>query len=88
MRRIYNAILAVGGIALLLTGLAAINTDMRRYIVNAVHGDARELVIAAAPIDRAARIAVATLNDFHNDNGHLFAFAVAAVVLFALLFRS
>ena len=88
MRRLYNAILCAGGIALLATGLAAINSDVRRHIVNVFHGDASELVIAAAPIDRAARIAVQTLNHYHTDNGHLFAFAVAAVVLFALLFKS
>lgn len=88
MRRIHNALVGAGGIALLLTGLAAINSDMRRHIVKVVHGDASELVIVAAPINHAARMTVEMLNDYQTDNEYLFAFGVAAIVLFALLFKT
>ena len=88
MPRIQDAILSAGGLALLVAGLAAINSDARRHIAQVMVGDTRELAVAVAPIHRAARIAVATLNDYQTDNGALFAFGVAAVVLFGLLFKS
>jgi hypothetical protein len=88
MLRIHDAILTAGGLGLLVIGLAAINNDVRRHMAHLVGGDTSELVLVAAPINRAARAAVQTLHDYQTDNGALFAFGVAAVVLFGFLFKS
>ena len=88
MLRIQDALLGAGGFGLLVAALAAINSDVRRHVVTLVAGDVTELTIIAAPIDRAARVAFRALNDYQTDNGLLFAFGVAAVVLFGFLFKA
>lgn len=89
MLRIHDALMNFGAFGLLMTALAAIDSDIRRHIVNVVAGDSmKEMAIVAAPVDRVMRVAFATVRDYQTDNGELFAFAVAAVVLFAFLFKS
>ena len=88
MPRIQDALISAGGFGLLVAGLTAINTDVRRHVVNLGGGNVSELAIVADPIHRAARAAFQTLNDYQSDNGVLVAFGVAAVVLFAFLFKT
>jgi hypothetical protein len=89
MLRIHDALLNFSAFSLLMTGLAALDNDIRRHLVNMVSGDSmKEMAIITAPVDRVARVAFETLRDYQTDNGALFAFAVAAVVLFAFLFKS
>ena len=88
MLRLYDFILSAGGVGLLVICLAAINSDLRRYIVNIVHGDTRQLLVVAAPINRYARAAMQTVNDYRSDNTEMFAFGVAAFVLVGFLFKS
>jgi hypothetical protein len=89
MLRIHDAILNCGAFGLLMTGLAAIDSDIRRHLMNMVAGDSMtEMAIVTAPVDRVVRMTFATMRDYQTDNGALFAFAVAAIVLFAFLFKS
>jgi hypothetical protein len=88
MQRIYDAFLTTGSIGVIVAGLAAMNDDVRRHIMNLVAGNVvSELAVVAAPVNRAATAAMKTLNDYQTDNGPLFAFGVAAVVLFGFLFK-
>lgn len=87
MLRIQDALLSAGSVGVIVTGLAAMNDDIRRHVMNVVAGNTSELAIVAAPIGRAATIAMKTMNDYQTDNGVLFAFGVAAVVLFGFLFK-
>jgi hypothetical protein len=88
MLRIYDALLSAGGIGLLVTAMAAINSDVRRYLGNVFAGDMSDLVAVTVPVNRAARVAVETMNAYKTDDGPLFAFGVAAVVLVGFLFKS
>ena len=89
MLRIHDALLNCGAFGLLMTALAAIDSDIRRHVLNVVAGDSmKEMAIMTAPVDRVVRVTFETLRDYQTDNGAMFAFAVAAVVLFAFLFKS
>lgn len=88
MQRIHNGFLAVGGLGALVAGLMAIDSDVRRHVMNLVAGNTSELELVAAPVNRAAHAAIKTLNDYRTDDGPLFAFAAVAVVLFGFLFKS
>lgn len=85
----HNVILHATALSVLVAGLSAINLDVRRHVVNIVAGDAvSELAIIAAPVNQIGRLAVATLHDYEMANPLLMLFALAAVVLFVLMFRS
>jgi hypothetical protein len=89
MLRIHDAILHTISFSLLLAGIMAIDKDVRGHVVKIVAGDsATELAIIAAPAYQLGRLAVDTLSDYRTENPELVVFAVAAVVLFALMFRS
>jgi hypothetical protein len=88
MVRIQDAILSVSSLGVLVAGLMAINNDMRRHVMNIVAGNLGELTVVTAPVNKAARMAVHTLNDYQTDSGPLFAFAAFAVVLFGLMFKA
>jgi len=88
MRRIQNAIFSVGSLGVLAAVLAAIDRDVRRFVMNVVGGDASELAMITEPIHGAARIAIKTVNDYRTDDAPLFVFAVVAVVLFGFLFKA
>jgi hypothetical protein len=89
MLRIHEALLSTVALSVILTGMAAIDSDMRQHLVNIVRGDSvNELAIVAAPVTGLGHLALETLGDYQADNPLVLAFAVAAVVLFALLFRS
>lgn len=88
MSRIHDAILSAASLGLLVAALTMFDKDVRRHVVTLVSGDVSEMAVVAAPISRAARAGFQLLNDYRTDDGPLFAFAVAAVVLFGLLFKS
>lgn len=89
MLRIHAAILNGLGFCLVVAGMAAIDHNVRRHVVNFVTGDAaRELAIITAPANRFARVAFEALSDYRTDNEWLFGFGVVAAVLFAVLFRA
>ena len=88
MRRIQDALLGAGSLGLLVALLTAIDHDVRRFVTNVLGGDASELVRVTEPVNRAARIAIQTVNDYRTDDAPLFAFAVVAVVLFSFLFKA
>ena len=88
MLRIYDALISAGGIGLLVTGMAALNSDVRRYLGNFFNGDMSDLVAVTVPVNRAARMAAETMNAYKTDDGPLFAFGVVAVVLVGFLFKS
>ena len=79
-----------GGIlTILIAGIAAINDDVRRHVVNVVAGDrASELSLVSGPADRVVHTVYAALHSYAGSDGTLLAFGLGAVVLFTLMIRS
>jgi hypothetical protein len=89
MLRIHAAILNGLSFCLVVAGMAAIDNNVRRHVVNIITGNAAsELAIVTAPANRFARAALEAVNDYRTDNEYLFGFGVVAAVLFAVLFKA
>jgi hypothetical protein len=88
MMRIQNAIVSLGGLALLVGALVALNQDMRRHVENILTGNGSELTAITAPVNRAGRVVFQTLNDYRTDEGPMFAFALAAIVLVGFMWKT
>jgi hypothetical protein len=68
--------------------MAMINEELREHLVNVFVGDrAAEIAIITAPIADLSHTALKTVTDYHGTHGPLIAFAVAAAVLLAAMFK-
>jgi hypothetical protein len=82
------SMLNAGGLCLLVTGVAAMNDDVRNHLSNAVFGDrVTEFSIIAAPARDAMRAATSMVGHYSSAPGSVLAFGIGAVVLFCLMFR-
>jgi len=88
-RRATEAVLNVGALSIVVAGMAAMNDDVRRHVVNVIAGDrGTELSIISGPADHATRAVFSTLHSYVGSDATLVAFGVAAVVLFTLMIKS
>ena len=87
--RATDVFLHAGVFTILIAGIAALNDDVRRHVVNAVAGDrASELSLVAGPADRVVRAIYSTMHSYAGSDGTLLAFGLGAVVLFTLMIRT
>ncbi len=88
-RRSGEILIKAGSLCVLVIGMAALNEDLRRHLMNALAGDrASEWAFVAGPTEQLTRQLFATLSDYQLAHGPLVAFGVVGVVLLGFMLRT
>ena len=82
------SLMSAASVCVLVTGMAALNPDVRSHVANVVFGDrATELSTMAAPARAALRAATSFVGSYTDAPRSVMAFGIGAVVLFCLMLR-
>ena len=86
--RAVDAVIHVSALSLLVACMAAMNDDVRRFVVNMIAGDrVSELMIVAAPLDRVVRGVADSFNALPISHGPMVMFGALAAVLTWMMFK-
>jgi len=86
--RAVDAAIHFSALSLLVACMAAMNDDVRRFVVNLIAGDRMtELMLVAEPLDRIVRSVADSFNALPISHGPMVMFGVLAAVLTWLMFK-
>ena len=89
LNRLAERVMVMGSGGVLVGGVAVLDDTVRGRLIGIVSGDLlTELSMAGMPLHRAVRTVTEMVGYQTTQNGTLTVFAVAALVLFVLTFRT